>query len=68
MAWFLLVDVDDVLREVVNTHTPSNLLIEMLKHDELSGTICISVPHPLQILGTNPPSPVIYAHDAGPMI
>ena len=38
MVWPLLVmDVEDVLWEVMNTHTLSNLIFEILKHDKICG-------------------------------
>ena len=35
MFWSRLVDVEDVLWEIVNTHTLSNLIVEILKRDKI---------------------------------
>ena len=45
MVLSLLMDVEDVFWEVVNRHTLSNLILEILKRDKILGlgTICISV-------------------------
>ena len=43
--------------------TASNLVLEILKHDKIWWTICISVPLTPNYGRTRPPpSPVIYAH------
>ena len=72
----VLVDVEDVsFWKVVNTlsrviglvsfvlhYNASNLVLEILKHDKILGTICIGVSHS-KFWWTRTPVPVIYVHD-----
>ena len=43
----------------------SNLVLEIVKHGKIRGTICISVPSLRILEGLIPRNPVIYAHYGG---
>jgi len=61
MVRSLLVDVENVLWDVVNTHTLSNVIVKILKHDKIWGQLLLVSPTP-NSEDESPCTTMIYAH------